>query len=434
MSDQFAITVESPEPWQRVLKVRVPRAEYDRQYQQRLTTAVRNHQRPGFRKGKTPRALVEKEVGERLRADTFQALVPQAYRAGVVEHQLFAITEPKLENLTFDDDGDLAFDLEVEVRPEVTARDYEGLPVTERAPEVGDDEVAEMLERMRQSRAIQEAVDRPGQDGDQLVVDLAPLDDAGEPQEERRMTGQRLTLGAETNLPAFNEALAGTVAGQELTIAVDYPDDFPNPDLQGRQVSFHCRVDRVEQEVLPELDDAFAAQMQDGQTLLELRAHIREGLEADARKRIAQDLDDQVLDRLIERNEVPVPPSMVAAWLRSGVEDLRQRAAQVGREPTDEEVAAYREQAGPLAERQIKGMFLLEAVRKQESIDVSDADVEARVAEIAGEHGFDLDKYREFVDKGEEKDRIRHDLLERRTYDFLLSRAAVSPAAAEDEG
>jgi trigger factor len=436
MSEQktgpFQISVESPEAWQRVIKVQVPRAEYDRQYQERLSAAVRDHKRPGFRKGKTPRSMVEKEQGGRLRAEAFEALVPQAYRAAVIEHQLYPITEPKLENLVFDEDKDLAFDLKVEVRPEVTDVEFEGLAVQERQVEITSAEVDEFLERLRDNRAVFEVVDRPAAAGDRLVLDLVPRGEDGELQEDRRMSGQHLELGAETNLPAFNEALEGATAGQDLEVSVPYPDDYPSEDLRGRTITFACHLVQVETKVTPEVDDAFAAQLQEGQTLLELRARIRESLEAEAKKRVSQDLDDQVLDRLIERNEVPVPPSMVEAWLQSGVQDLHQRAQQVGREASDADVAEYREAARPAIERQIKGMFLFEAVRRQEGIEVTDEDIDARVAEVAAEHGFDVDKYRQYVQKGEEKDRIRHDILERRTYDFLLSRAEVTPA--EDQG
>jgi len=189
----------------------------------------------------------------------------------------------------------------------------------------------------------------------------------------------------------------------------------------------------VEEKVVPEADDAFASQLEEGQTLLELRTNIRTGLESEAKKRVDQELDDQVLDGLIERNEVPVPPSMLETWLQSGVQEMTQRAAQMGREVTEGDTAEYREAARPSAERQIKGMFLLEAVRRQESIEITDEDIAAKIEEIAAEHGFDVEKYREFVDQGEEKDRIRHNLLERRTYDMLLSRAEVTAAAVDQK-
>lgn len=442
MSD-ISFSVESPEPWQRVIKVTVSRGEYDRQYQHRLTAAVRGHQRPGFRKGKTPKAIVEKEVGGRLRAETFEALVPQAYRAAVIEHRLVPITEPSLENLVFEEDKDLSFDLRVEVRPEVTAGDFEGLPVTERQVEVADAEVDEVLERLRESRAFFEPVERPAAEGDQIVLDLAPRNEDGSLDEEKRLEGQRLVLGGEQNLPAFNEALAGVEAGQEREIEVEYPAEYPNQAMAGRTVTFVCQVDSVNAKVRPEVDDAFASQLEEGQTLLELRGRIREGLTEEAKKRIIQDMDDQILDQLIARNEVPVPPSMVESWLQSGTQDLHQRNQQLGRPDTEAEDQQYREAARPVAERQIKGLFLLESVRRQQNLEVTDEEIDDKIVAVAAENGFDVEKYREYVKQGDEKDRLRHGLEERKTYDFLLSRAEVVAAqndtedpdqAAEDQG
>ncbi|MDY0110208.1 MAG: trigger factor [Candidatus Krumholzibacteria bacterium] len=426
----FRLTVEAPDPCRRVIKVQVPRSDYDRLYRERLTAAVRNHQRPGFRKGKTPRTVVEKELGGRLRAETFEALVPEAYRAAVIEHELYPLTEPALENLVFEDGQDLAFDLAIEVRPAVVADKYEGLRVEERAVEVTTAEVDEVIERLRESRAVYERVDRAAAADDLVKLDMVPLGQDGQPEETRRVTDQSVVVGAERNLPEFNEALPGIVAGQARDVTVTYPDEYPNPELRGRAVTFRLRATAVEAKVLPEIDDAFAAQLQDGQTLLELRGHIREQLLADARQRAAEDLDQQILEQLLAGHEVPVPPSMVETWLRSGLQEMHHHRRQQGLQPDADGDQRYREAARPVAERQIKALFLLDAVRRQERISVAEGEVEARIEAIAAEHGFDLAKYRKFLEQGEEKDRIRQGLLERKTYDFLLSRAEVVPAPA----
>ena len=429
----FRLTVEAPDPCRRIIKVEVPRQEYDRQYQQRLTAAVRNHQRPGWRKGKTPRAIVEKELGAHLRAETFEQLVPQAYRAAVIEHSLLPITDPTLENLVAEEGRDLGFDLVVEVRPEVTAANYEGLPIKEQAIEISSEEIDEVLERLRQSRAIFETVPRAAAAGDEVTLDIVPCGSDGAADESRRAAGQRLIIGDAQNLPAFNEALLGVAAGQTRDVSVAYPEDYPNAELRSRTVVFKLHVADVRQKLLPEIDDAFASQLAEGQTLLELRGRIRQGLQAEAERRRAEEMDAQALDQLLQRNEVPVPPSLVEAWLKTGLEDLHKRNQQLGRTSTDAMDENFRETFRPVAEREIKGLFLLEAVRRQEGIDVTDEQVEARIVAIAAEHGFDLAKYRAFLAQGDERDRIRRGLLERRTYDFLLSRAEITAAVANEE-
>ena len=374
----FRIAVEAPDACQRVIKVQVPRTEFDREYRDRLAAAVRGHVRPGFRKGKTPRATVERELGDRLRVDTFEALVPRAYRTAIVEHGMFPLTDPQLENMVFEEGQDLSFDLTIEVRPEVEAKDYQNLPVRERVVEVRDGEVDEIINRLRESRAWFEKVPRAAAAGDQVTVDVTPLADDGTPLEERKIPSRSCCWGRTQNLPAFNDGLIGAEAGQERTIEVTYPEDYPNPEVQGKLVSFLCVVHEVRNKVLPEIDDAFASQLEEGQTLLELRMRIRERITQEAERRVAAEMDEQVLDALVERHDVPVPPSMLEDYLRAGVDELHERNKQLGRESSDEEDAQYREAARPVAEKVIRGLFLLESVRRQEAIHAEESEVDDR--------------------------------------------------------
>lgn len=423
-------TIESPEPWQRVVKVEIPRTVFDQAYAQRLKKAVKSHQKPGFRKGKTPLAVVEKELGDVLRIETVEYLVPKAWMSALLEHKLAAITDPELENLQFEDGNPLTFDLKVEVRPEVEARDYEGLPVQKRAAEVTDAEEDEVVSRLQESRAEFMAVDRPAAEGDQILLDLEPENDAAG-GESPVITDQRFILGAENNLPAFNEQLAGCTAGQDQEVSVVYPEDFPNENLRGRTMKFQCRIKEVAEKKVPAADDAFAAEVHEGKTMAELREEIRADLLKESERRIAREMDQQIRGELIARNEVPLPPSMVSRYLEAGMGDFRARAERMGHQPTAEDEQKYREASRPAAEKDLRGMLLLEAVRRQEEIKVSDEDVDERIVEIATENGFDVDRYRDFVNSGDEKDRIGYDLAERRAYDFLLSRAVITEVAAD---
>lgn len=427
----FQLTVEAPEPCRRIIKVVVPQQEWVRQYQRRLTAAVRSYERPGFRKGKTSRPIVEKELGDRLRAETFEDLLPEAYRAAVIEHDLRPVAEPVLENLVLQEGSDVGFDLVVEVHPEVTAADHVGLPITEPAVEISGEEVDEVVERLREQRAVFERVSRPAAAGDRVVVDLVPRHLDGTQDEARRVIDQRVVVGDEQNLPAFNEAVLGVEAGQRRDISVAYPEDYGNPDLRSQTIVFDMSVSAVEQKILPEIDDAFASQLQEGQTLLELRARIREGLTLEARRNAAEEMEAQALDRLLERNEVPVPPSLVESWLENSLEELKKANERTARISTDAQDQAYRAAFRPVAEREIKGMYLLEAVRRQEGIGVTDEEVEERIAAIAAEHGFDLEKYRNYLAQGDELSRIRRELLRSKTYGFLLSRAVISQPGEE---
>ncbi len=431
-------TVEAPEAWERVVKAEIDRDLYARQYAERLKKAARSHQRPGFRKGKTPRAVVEKELGGALHYEVIDSLIQQAWMRALIEHRLRPITDPEPrngENLGPGQDGPLKIDLVVEVKPEIEARDYDSFRLRRRQVVVAEAEVDAVVERLRESRAAWEAVERPAAEGDRLTLDLVPGAWEGEPEGGKPITGQQFVLGQDSNLPAFNEALAGAAAGESRDVTVVYPEDHPNERLRGRTVTFACSVKAVEAKAVPAADDAFAATLEPGKTLAGLRDEIRADLEKEAARRVAAELDEQVLRELVARNDVPLPPSMVTRYLESGLEEMHRRNERYGHASTPEEDEQYRTAGRPHAEKALRGMLLMEALRRQEGIKVEPADVDERIAAIAAENGFPVDDYRKFVDSGDgaERERIEYDLLERRTYDFLISRAEIEDVPADTD-
>jgi len=431
---QGIVTVlESPESWKRVIKTEIARERFDREFATRLKKAVKSHQKPGFRKGRTPKAVVEREMGDMLRMDTIESLVPKAWMSAVLEHKLAPITDPALENLEFGDEGPLKFDLVVEVRPEVSIGNLDGLKVKRRAVEVGDKEVDEVLERLRENKATYEKVDRASEVDDQITLDLTPGLREGETEAGAVIEDQKFILGAGSNMAVFNDELVGVSAGDEKEVKVVYPDDHPNESLAGATLTFTCQIKEVATKTLPELTDELAAEVSDGKNLAEMKQEIRDDLTQEAGKRVANELDSQIQRELIGRNVVELPPSMIDKYLQSGLAEMHRRNAQMGRPNVDAEDEEYLKAGRPHAEKALKGMLLLEAVRQQEEIKVSAEDVDEKIEEIAKENGFEVDKYREFVNSGEDKERLEYDLQERKTFDFLLSRAEVEDVSADTE-
>jgi trigger factor len=431
--DPISTVIESPEPWKRVVKARIERAHFDQEYTNRLKKAAKSHQKPGFRKGRTPRAIVEKEMGDLIRTETVEALVPKAWMTALMEYKLAPVNEPTLENLEFGEEGPLSFDLVVEVRPEIELGDIDRLTVKRREATVADKDVDEVLDRLRESRAVYEKVDRESAQDDQILLDLVPAGPEGDFPEDGKIVDQRFILGSPNNMAAFNEELLGCSADQEKTISVEYPDDHPNENLKGRSMAFQCLIKEVAAKSVPELDDEFAGAVAEGKTLAELRDDIRADLEKEAAKRIEQEMDRQVQTELVKRHDVSLPPSMVSRYLASGLEEMHKRNAQMGRPDSEDEDKEYLEAGKPHAETALTAMLLFEALRKKEDIKVTSEDVDERIEQVALENGFDVDQYRDFVNSGDDKERIEYDLLERRTYDFLLSRAEIETVPADTD-
>jgi trigger factor len=425
----FTTTVESPEQWKRVVHVEIDRAHFDAEYAKNLRKARKDYARPGFRKGKAPIEMVETDMGGEVRMNTLDQIMPKAYQAAMIEHEFWPVSDPQLEDLKMDDDEPVKLDLAVEVRPEIEAVDYDDLPLTERVAELEDGAVDEAVERVRESKAVWETVERKAEKGDQAVVNITPIGDDGEPEEDKKVPDYQFDVGAENNFEVFNEALDGAAAGDVREAEVTYPDDYSTESLKGKTMNFRLEVTEVKAKSLPEVDDDFASSIKEGQTLLELRKNMRDELMAEQERRVDFESREQIVDLLLERNEISVPPSMVNDYVDSSTEEMKQRARMYGQEMNEEQLKGYRENARPDAERTLRAMFVLESIRKQEKIEVSDEDVNERIEEIAGENGFPAAQYREYLEKNGELDRISHELSERKTFDFLKSRAKFEAAA-----
>jgi len=430
----FRTEVERPEPWRRVIRVEVARAHFDGEYGRLLQAARKRAERPGFRRGHVPVALLEKEMGRELRAQAIEQVIPQAYQAALDAHGFHPVNDPQVGKLSLEEGQPLSFEITVEVRPEITVAGWEGLALEKREPAVRDADVDTVVARLREGRAERVRVDRGARAGDQVVLDITPLAEDGQPDHARAVKGYEFEVGEQGNIAAFDEGLAGAVAGDVKELTVAYPDDHFNEQLRGNTIRYRCEILQVREKRLPEVDDAFAASIKPGETLLGLRTAIREDLLRQDEQESRRELEEQLLDRLLERNEIPVPPSLVDQYVEAGLRDLHERNERARRANSEEEDARYRELSRPLAERVVRSIFLLEAVRRQAGIAVGEAEVEARIGEIAREYGFDPDKYREYAGQGPERERIARALEERRTFDFLLGHAAVTTVPAPSAG
>lgn len=424
----FTLTVASPETWKRVIGVEVNRGWFDDAYGRNLRTARKGHARPGFRKGKVPLDMVEKDLGGEVRLETVEQVLPKAYQAAVIEYDLSPVGDPELTQLDLEGTGPVRMQLSVEVRPEVTAVDYDDLPLTEHEVALADGAVDEALERLRERRAVWERADRAAAAGDRVLVDIAPkAGDEGAPT-EGAVTDYVFEIGAPGNFEAFDAALTDAVAGDSREVTVTYPDDYANERVRGRTVTYAVDLKEVQAKQLPDADDAFAASLKDGQTLLELRGALRDELLAEERRKAEQQSREQIVDLLVERNPLELPPSLVKEYVESGLREMKQRSSYLGRPVADADEDRYREQSRPWAERSLKAMLILEAIRRQEKIEVAPVEVDGRIDAIAAENGFPADQYREYVRKNREDERLALEIAEQKTFDFLRSRARFERA------
>jgi trigger factor len=378
---------------------------------------------PGFRKGKVPVGIIQKHYADVIQSDAVRNLLPAVFEQALEREHLFPLGDPRFENVRFEEGG-VAFDVRIDVRPEIKLKGYTGITVELKRQPVEDADVNQAVETLRERLAVFEKVDRPALASDYLVIDYVPLTAAGEPEEKSRVKGYPVSLASDGLLAEFRTELLGAKAGDEKEIRVVYPSDFGDEALAGTSRTFRVKVNEVKEKMLPEIDDNFARRIDETAAgLLELRLRIRQQLEAEEEARHRQAVDEKIMDAILAANPFEVPEAMVENYLASLVaEDKRQRGPVADEEARATEVRrAFRASA----ERMIRRYFVLDAVKRQENLAVSEAEVDERLRAVAERLGKPEAEVRSHMAGARQRRGLESDLLDEKTMGFLRERATV---------
>ena len=264
--------VEDLERWRRRLSLTVPAELAGRVRERHVRALARKARIKGFRPGKAPPKLVEKQYAQEIEEEVLKDLIREGYEAGVARHGLEPIASPRVQGVHWSPEGALHFTAEVDVRPEIELGRTTNFRVEAKRHRVGDEDVERVLERLREERADWRPVERPAAAGDLVVFDSVPLDPEGRPRDAERVENHKVVLGRESLLPDFETGLLAATAGEEKAIRVAFPDDHPNEALRGATREFRVSVSEVREKELPALDDAFAAGIGRFASLAEARA------------------------------------------------------------------------------------------------------------------------------------------------------------------
>jgi trigger factor len=415
--------LESPDQVRRVAHVRIDPAHVERQRVKSAQQIAREIRLPGFRKGKVPVKVIRSRFAGDVEREAMDALIPEAYRH-VIDHSetLEPISEPRLENFSMDEGQPVSFDLIVEVRPELEVQGHKGMRLRKEHYRITDERVDQAFEELRERNAKWETVQRGAKADDAMQISYVPLDAEGLPKEDGRNEGYSLTLGAEGVLPEFNSALEGLEVGEDTEVEVQYPEDYPREDLRGETMRFAVSVKDIREKRLPALDDEFAKQCSPAATLEELRTQVRDELEKSAERESERKLHQDIVEQLIERNDPPVPPSLKRRYLEGMAKDYEQMTRQEMDEAAREEFyRRFDAQADIAAKRTI----LLDNIRRSEKIEISDEELQGKLAELAEERGMDAAGYERAVRASNNLERLRADLEEEKLFEMICAEATV---------
>ena len=419
----FTVTVAEPSQTRRVLSVQVPAEELEKE-QAAVLEAMRKQIRvPGFRKGKVPPGFIQKNYAEAIQSDAVRNLLPDVYEQALGREHLHPLGEPVFENIRLEGGG-VAFDVKIDVRPDVKLQGYEKVTVDVPRRTISDEDVDQALSGLRERLAAFDNVNRPATANDHLIIDYVPLAADGTPEEQSRAKAYPVALASDGLLAEFREGLIGARPGDEKEIKVRYPADFGDERVAGSERTFQVKVAEVKEKLLPELDDSFAKRIDEAAgTLLELKLRIRKQLDLEEETRYRREVDEKIIDAIIAANPFEVPEVMVENYLDSLVEEDKRHSGKPASDPEREK--EIRELFRTSAVRMIQKYFVMDAVRRQEKIELSAEDVNERIQLLAQGLGKNPEEIRQMVAHPERRRGFEGDLVEEKTMRFLRERAVV---------
>ena len=384
---------------------------------------------PGFRKGKAPRAMIEKMYGKEIfYEDAANALIPDAYADEMENCELDIVSQPKIDVIQLESGKPFIFTAEVATKPEVSLGKYKGVKVDKIEVSVTDEEINAALDKERENNArIVSVEDRAVNDGDQTVIDFEGFVD-GVAFDGGKGEDYPLTIGSGSFIPGFEEQLVGAEIGKETEVNVTFPEDYQAEELKGKAAVFKCTVKEIKQKELPELNDEFAGEVSEFDTLEEYKADIKKKLEDKKAADAKAAKEDAVIDAIIEDAAMDIPEAMLATQQRQMVEDFAQRIQQQGLsidqyfQFTGLTPDKFMEQVKPQAEKRIKSRLVLEAVAAAEKIETTEEELEAELVKMAETYKMELDKIKELMGDHEKK-QMKDDLAIQKAVEFVVESA-----------
>jgi trigger factor len=425
--------VETLSPVLVQLKIEVPWQKVNDDLETAYRTTQRTAKIRGFRQGKVPKEVVKNVLGKSIRSQVTEDLVRQGIGAAVEEHKLEPVAYQDLSAASISDGQPLTFTARLEVRPKIDHVDSTGIEVERSTAKVQDTAIDAEVDRLREQGAelVTPEPSRPAESHDVVTFDLKVSVD-GQDKPNMGGTDRRAELGQGKLLPELDAGLGGAQVGEQRDVSITFPADYGYEELRNKTAIFHISVKNVQHKVLPDADDEFAKDLGED-TLAALRASIRTRLETTERERTEATVREAVVEKLIDKNPVPVPPSMIEQETRAMLEQYLRIQYMIGQqvELTEELQQEFKGRA----ERKVRAGLLFGAIAKAENIAVSDEDIEAKLHELAERSGKHIAKVRA-EHQGEQRRNLELQVLEKKLLEYLVSRATITeveakPASAE---
>ena len=428
-------SVEAKENCVRVLDIEVPAEEVNKEIEKIFDETKRSAEVPGFRPGRAPRKVLEKRFGKHIRQTAIDGAVAESLEDALKSEGLSAINEPDIQDVSFEANEPLKYRAVIEIPPRVLELgEYKALALERRVREVTERDIEQVLENTRQAHAVYVPRDaKPASDDDLLVIDYEGTVDA-KPFEGGKGEGVTLLLGGGGFFPEFNEALRGLIPESETDVKVTFPEDHDRKDLAGRAAVFHVKVKEVKERVVPALDDEFAKEAGDCETVDQLRDRIREQLTATGKDRAEADLKEQALRKIAESSTFELPKSAIEHVAEDIFNDKLRRmyAAGVAEQDINEKQEELRKECMSDAEISLKVACIEQEIAKREGLIVTDEEIDREKADLK-ETGIKAETVDGYFDVPDLRERYRFRMLRNKALDFVIEAARIKDVPISPE-
>lgn len=398
------VTVERVEN-EATLKITAPAAEVNAGYKKAVQKIADQANIPGFRKGKAPRAIIEMHYGkEAVKQEAFEIVANKVYSEALDQEKLIPVSDPKVEESTFEEGKDMELTIKVTLKPEPELGEYKGLHVEKKEVEITDEQVDAQIKDMM-SRDAKMVVAEEGaviEKGDFAIIDFAGTVD-GEPFSGGEGKGYPLEVGSNSFIPGFEDQLVGLSKGDSTDVEVTFPKDYFVKDLAGKEAIFKVNIQDVKRKELPELNDEYVASKTDFKTVEELRANYKERMQKAAEANAKAEYEHELIDLAVANAKFSVPEIMIEDKISQMVEEMkmslesRKMSLDMYMQYTGLDMAKIRENQRPVAEENVKTDLVLDAIAKAEDIQVDMADVDAEIAAISAQHGASPEEVKKII-------------------------------------
>ena len=384
---------------------------------------------PGFRKGKAPMQLVERQYGSEIfYEDAFNELAPEIYDAAIKENNIEAVSKPDIDITQMEKGKELIFTATVQTKPEVKLGKYKGIEIKKVEYNVSDEDINHEIGHMQERNSRLVSIDnRPVEKGDITVIDFEGSID-GVPFEGGKAEGHELEIGSNTFIPGFEDQIIGMQVDEERDINVKFPEEYFSKDLEGKDAVFKVKLHEIKKKELPELDDEFAKDVSEFDTLDELKASIKEKLDVENKKKEKYETEEEAIKTVCENTEIDIPSGMIEMEIDNMVKDIEARLSYQGLKleqylqmigKTEEDM---RKEFEEQAERSVKSRLVLEAIVEAEKLEASEEEISEKIKEMAKQYNKDE---KELLENEQLKSYIADSMKTEKAIEFIVRNAKI---------